>query len=570
MKLFSLQRGKGAFSFLVLLISIGASACSTQKTVKQRAFLELNGQPDLKQELRWSNGARPKTLDPAQAFAAPETDIARTLFEGLTELDGRTLSAMPALAEAWEHSDDFKIWKFRIRGNAKWSNGEPVTARDIVDSWNRLLKIADKSPAFDLLLNFKREGRQQVQKFRLTGSSNKDTSPSNSIDTQNAIVANSERLSVYAENENLVRIELVKGDRNLPELLTHPIFRPVYTKRRTSFDLAAQKQNSDDLVTNGAFRLDEISDDRISLVRSENYWNNTGVKLEKIHFLTFDNSEAALNSYREGKVDLITNAEFSAAALKLLEPYEDLQRITFSALNYYEFNRERAPLNDVRVRRALSMAIERERLVESELQGTARAANGFLPFTEKTSFRIEQDISVARQLLADAGYKGGKGFPTLRLVVNRNELQLRIARQVVKMWQDNLGITVEIVPAETSDMDKIRQSGDYDLIRRGAVLPVPDELAAMLILFEKNANRAKNASFQENSENSENKAFQNNIGSQIITEAAAIAEMPAVPLSYPTANMLIRPYVKGLDPNAFEAIDPRKLYIDTEWQPVKK
>ena len=169
-------------------------------------------------------------------------------------------------------------------------------------------------------------------------------------------------------------------------------------------------------------------------------------------------------------------------ALKLLAPYGDLRQTTHNALNLYDFNTRSAPFSDRRVREAPSTAIDRQRIVDSEFQGTAEAADEEL-FTDLAGRRRLARLrhpAYARDLLTRAGYANGVGFPTVRLVVNRNDAQQRVARLVARMWKQNLGIETELIVKDPTEMDAVRASGEYDVIRRGVVIPTSDENATTL------------------------------------------------------------------------------------------
>ncbi len=174
--------------------------------------------------------------------------------------------------------------------------------------------------------------------------------------------------------------------------------------------------------------------------------------IERVSFVPSENAEGALAAYRAGEVDAVTNADFKPLALKLLTPYDDFQRTTHSALNFYQFNSDKTQFKDVRVRKALAISIERERLTEDELDGASHPAMNFSPFSEK--LKLTQDVDQAQKLMSDAGFAEGKDFPAIQLVINRNDVQKRIARAVSKMWKKNLNIETEIIVKETEDYDQ--------------------------------------------------------------------------------------------------------------------
>ena len=580
------MRNHSAQRYLISLTATTAfllfSACTQLKQPEPAPYFAETAAPPM-QELRWSNGKAPKSLDPAKASAAPETDIARALYEGLTDLDPKTLDAVPAAAEKWESSEDRRTWRFYLRDDAVWSNGKKLKAQDFVRSWKRLVELGDETAHKELLANIRGLEKKAagVQDPKLP-----DFIPSPSPEPANANSANANGTApsparspaaanegVVAESETIVRVELIHPDKDLPKLVSHPIFRPVFDGEK-----ADTKQAT---VTNGPFRLSSLNADGLILDKSETYWDRDAVKLERVSFVAAATPEKALEAYRTGKIDAVSNAEFSPAALKLLEPFDDFRRTTYNALNFYEINTTKAPFSDRRVRQALAMTIEREKLTEGELQGTTRPADRFLPAGSGSEIRLSADVSRAQNLLGEAGFPDGEGFPVVRLLINRNDAQQRIARSVAQMWKQNLGLETEIVVKETAELDAARTLGDFDVIRRGVVLPTADETASLLSIFgppvaapasgpsatpdpridfrRGNSNSGPSAEEAELTENSA-------AAVPIITENEALYELRAIPLYFPTSYSLVKPYVKGFDSNALDSPSLKTIEIDPNWR----
>jgi oligopeptide transport system substrate-binding protein len=593
----------------------------------------------------------PKTFDPAGASAPPETDLVRALYDGLTDTDTKTLNAVPAIALEWTASEDHKIWTFKLRDDAKWSNGKPVTAKDFVLSWKRLAEMGEDVPHHGLLknivgMNSKNASRNRKVATAAPGSRPK-TSPAkrdekrltdkdpikpktkdldapstskepstvagkkNTAPTGSKTAADRSRkttvIGVEAIGDYELLVTLVQSDKEFPKLVAHPVFRPVYDDGE---EFEANKLNPQ-IVTNGAFSVVSVADDGVLLKRSEHYWNRARVKLERVRFVPSKDAESALTAYREGKVDAVTNAQFEPLALKLLTPYFDFRRITHSALNLYEFNRQKAPFNDRRVREALAISIERARLTEDEMDGATTPANKYLPFSTKAQkVTLAHNSRKARELLKTAGFADGQGFPKVRLVVNRNNIQQRIAKSVAKMWKKELNIETEVVVTELSEIEATRRNGDFDILRRGVVLPTSDETANMLAIFkptkQENALKPKSKKIKSDSGKSEKSLdIPNDIAAEsnktrpdvdhsssgddgdrkisdekseeliidvgedeyILTEEDALIEVPGIPLYFPTSYSLVKPYVLGFDMNSLDAPSLKDVEIDRNWQP---
>ncbi len=602
-----------SFSPFLLLIFLLAflTACSELESPKTEPFYSQTAPPQ-KKEFRWSNGKMPKTFDPAMASAPPETDVVRAIFEGLTDTNPKTLETVPAIAEKWTASADFKTWTFHLRKDAKWSNGERVTANDFVRSWKRLAELGIKVPHHRLLKNIvgmhvirqqnvleipveqvdilpnpiveptvpfiKRNETTPPQRFQPEA----ETPPIKNVQKQEP------KFGAEAVDNYTLKVSLVNADKNFPALVAHPVFRPIHGDGK---DFEDGKLNAA-IVTSGAFRIFSIGQDGITLDRAEYFWNKEKIELERVHFVPTENAEKALEAYRQGIVDAVTNVDFEPLALKLLTPYDDFRLTTHSAINFYEFNRRKKPFDDRRVREALAIAIERERLTEGEMEGATKPALSFLPF-EKNENKLTQDIERAKNLLAEAGFPNGENFPTVNLVVNRNDVQQRIARSVTKMWKQALNISAEIHVKESTELETARESGDFDVIRRGAVLPTTDETANMLSIFapdvespesateEKtsggilgeqtettSADHSKTATAeQENAEaatETSDEALKNKL---ILTEEDAISELPAIPLYFPTSYSLVKPYVQGFEINTLDAPSLKEVKIDNNWKP---
>jgi len=577
---------------IALLITI-LPGCSELKKPTSEPYYAGTAAPR-RQEFRWSNGKAPKTIDPARAAAPPETDLVRAVFEGLTEVDAKTLTEKPAAAESWTASEDFKTWTFYLRADARWSNGKPVTAEDFVRSWRRLGELGESVAHHDLLSNivgFPLKKKEVVAPTTdlLQNSNGRATEPplpsappsreqpteqnTNSTTTGPAPAP----FGVSAPDVRTVQILLIAPDKDFPKLVANAIFRPVFNNGKDLGD-----KLSADVVTNGAFRVAEVNAGGVTLERSETYWNRDTVKLERVAFVSTENAEQALAAYKSGDIDAVTNADFEALALKLLEPFEDFRRRTHAALNFYEINHEKSPFDDRRVREALAISIERERLTEGEMGGLTQPALSFLPFSGSGDVKIVQDKEKARDLLEEAGFPNGKNFPVIKLVVNRNDTQQRVARAVARMWKQNLNLETEVVIKENAELEEARTVGDFDLIRRGVVFATADELMSILSVLKPAAHSTDTGPARSGSAdigveardplpNPANASSQGNarqIESPDVTmsEENAIYELWAIPIYFPTTYSLVKPYVSGFEMNSLDAPSLSDVSIDADWQ----
>ncbi len=649
---YKIQKKSVCFYAHLCLISLILlfTACSELEKPKPEPFYAETA-PPVKKEFRWSNGKMPKSFDPALAAAPPETDVVRALYEGLTDTNPKNLKTIPSVAIDWSASEDNKTWTFMLRRDAKWSNGEQVTAKDFVRSWKRLAAMGDKVSHYKLLNNI--VGMQVAEKEetpvkestqldvfskqplnqnlpQLFKKPNIDSNtaqksevkptPPNKTENEKKVDSiteeqpkNAEKQKTGEKNETItepkfgveavdnfiLRVSLVQPDKDFPALVANPIFRPIYGDGR---EFEEDKLNAG-IVTNGAFRIFSIGQDGITLDRAEHYWNKGQIDLERVRFVPTANAESALEAYRKGEVDAVTNADFEPLALKLLTPFDDFERTTHSALNFYEFNQNNAPFNDRRVREALTIAIERERLTDGDMDGASKPAVRFLPFAEDTKVELKQDNEKAQDLLKEAGFSNGENFPTINLVINRNNTQQRIANSVAKMWKENLNIETKVTVKESNELDIAKKAGDFDLIRRGIVLPTTDELANMLAMFPPQLPKIETKSPDEKVKLNEvptvekpkiesnlsekitpdtpkdETSGKENLASEIpensaetetiLTEEEAMSELPAIPLYFPTSYSLVKPYIQGFEINTLDAPSLKDVRIDNNWQPKK-
>lgn len=565
---------------LLLVLSIAPSGCFVAESYQPyygRVVVRSS------QDFRWIDGGLPQTFDPAFAAAPPDTDLVRAIFEGLTDYDPQTLAPVPAVATSWESSDEGRTWIFHLRADARWSNGESVTAKDFVDSWQRTMKIGDLAPHTNLLDNIR--GARTVSAAERPPANGKrarlNQDSRSAVSSRPDSKPESRRLGVEAVSDRQLRVHLQSPDLNFPALVAHPVFRPV---KLTDED-TMQRIGPLGLVSNGAFMLAKSGADRVLLERAGNYWDKNEVSIERVEFVGAKDSETALAAYHAGEVDAVTNSAFEPLALKLLAPYKDFRRETYGALTYYSFNLSRQPFDDVRVREALAIAIDRDRLSQDELGGATEPAKKFLPEAMSGSKVVvakaellEKDIQHARELLADAGFPDGDGFPTVKLLINRNEQQRLVAQSIASMWRSVLNIETEITMKTWDEYEAAIRAGDYDIVRRGMVMQTTDELTNIRALFQQDsppvesdaAGPTMGSANSSAGANGERSADQKTSTQPLIqSEAEALNELRAIPLYFASSYALVKPYVSGFDSNVLDMPSLKHVRIDTNWREPK-
>lgn len=501
-----------------------------------------------KQQFRWSHGGLPQVFDPALAAAPPDTDLIRAVFEGLTDYDPKTLKPVPGVAVRWESSPDSRVWTFYLRDDARWSNGERVTAQDFVSSWTRTIKLGNRAPHTNLMHNIEGVGSAVVS------SANSEAGTSESA----------ARLGVEALDEHILRVNLRRPDINFPALVAHPVFRPVKLP-----DTAPSQEDPKQVVSNGPFSVEQSDDERVLLKKAEHYWGRNDVALEQVEFVDTPDSEAALRAYRDGEVDAVTNAAFEPLAIKLLLPYEDFRRTTFGAVNYYIFNAAREPFDDVRVREALAIAIDRESISQNALGGSTKPARKFLPDEMTQSEQpvvvkpnlLEKNVERARELLREAGFPEGKGFPRVRLLINRNDQQRMVAEAIAVMWREALSIETEIVMKPWEEYSVALVTGEFDIARRGLVMQTTDEFTNMQMMFADTPAIASADS--QNGDADEASTARTDV---IATEEQALRQLKALPIYFASSYALVKPYVDGFDTNVLDAPSLKSVRINLGWR----
>lgn len=556
-------------ALLLLALSLTPSACFTDQS--SDTFYGSVVVPR-EQKFRWIDGTLPQTFDPAFAAAPPDTDLVRAIFEGLTDYDPQSLTPVPAVAKRWESANEGRTWTFYLREDARWSNGEAVVAKDFVDSWRRTMRIGDLAPHTDLLSNIVGAAAVSVPALPPRNGAARNGRVSSEA---NASERAESRFGAEAVAEHVLRVRLQVPDLNFPALVAHPVFRPI----KIAPDNSLKRIDATGLVSNGAFSLSQQDENRVLLERADNYWAKNEVNLDHVEFIGAANAEAALAAYRAGEVDAVTNSAFEPLALKLLAPYQDFRRETYGALTYYSFNMSHAPFDDVRVREALAIAIDRDRLAQDEMGGATEPAKKFLPETKSETTKVviskadllERDANRARELLTAAGYPNGQGFPVVRLLINRNEQQRQIATSIATMWRSVLNVETEIVIKGWEEYEIAIRSGDYDVVRRGMVMQTTDELTNIRAIFQQDNQPAATPSPGVGAGTAVNGRENPDAAKPLIieSEADALKELRAIPLYFASSHALVKPYVTGFDSNLLDVPSLRRVRIDTSWTPPK-
>ncbi|WP_372513670.1 ABC transporter substrate-binding protein [Serratia fonticola] len=396
-----------------------------------------------------NNGSEVASLDPHKVEGTPESNIILNLLEGLVSTDTNGHLA-PAAAESWENTD-YQTWTFHLRPGAVWSDGSPVTAQDFVYSWQRLADPKTGSP-YASYLQYAR------------------------IEHIDAILAGKkppESLGVSAIDEKTLKVTLSEPVPYFVSMLSHTSMKPVKQSVVEKFgDKWTLPQN---YVGNGAYRLSEwVVNERIVLVRSPSYWNNSKTVIEQATFLPLSSEVSDINRYRSGEID-ITNSAIPPnlyAKMKREIP-EQLHVNPYLCTFYYEINNQRAPFTDERVRAAVKLTLDRD-IIANKIMGQGQIpAYSFTPtFTEGGNFSQpewagwtqEKRNEEAKKLLSQAGFTAEKPLK-FTLLYNTSDQNKQQAIAAASMWKKNLGAQVTLQNQEWKTSLQSRHEGQFDVAR---------------------------------------------------------------------------------------------------------
>ncbi len=396
-------------------------------------------------DLVFINGVEPESIDPAVVIDQAGMRISSALFEGLCRIDVAG-KPEPGMAERWEISADRKVYTFHLRPDAVWSDGVPLTTRDFVYSWHRVLAPdfgADYASQFYVIRNARAYHEGKLKDFAQVG--------------------------VAALDDHTLRIELENPTPYFLDLCAFTTFAPVPQRIVEKHGSAWIKPGI--LIGNGSYTLAEwLLDDHIALRRNERYWDAANVPLRTIDVLPISEPNTAINYFLTGQADLILDKGMvptSLAAKLKQQPY--FHTGPFLGSFFTRFNVRRAPFDNAKVRRAFSLAIDRKRVTEKITRLGERAAFSLTPPGAGQDYQPppgpEFDLNRARQLLAEAGYSGGKGFPRVEYLYFPKPVERNIAVELQAMWKEHLGISVDLVKQEWKIyLDSMREVR-YDLCR---------------------------------------------------------------------------------------------------------
>jgi oligopeptide transport system substrate-binding protein len=501
--------------------------------------------------LHMGNGAEPQDLDPHIVTGVTEHNIISALLEGLVGKNPETLAPEPAVAVSWEIRDEGKTYLFRLRPEAKWSNNDPVTAHDFVYAWQRALMPAlGNQYAYMLypVLNAESFNKGQITDFSQVG--------------------------IRAIDDHMLEVRLTAPTPYFLGLLDHystfPVHRATIEKFGQIDTRGSQWTRAGNFVGNGPFRLMSWEQNRVIVVeKNPAYWDAATVKLDAIHFHPVGQINTEERMFRAGQLH-ITYAmpEEKIPAYKKDNPAV-LKSHPYLGTYFYRLNTTVPPLNDVRVRRALAMTIDREAIVNNVTRGGQIAAYTLTPpdtlgYTARAA--IPYDVEQARRLLAEAGYPNGQGFPELTLLFNTLETHQKIAEAVQQMWKQALGINISLQNQEWKVYLESERTMSYQISRASWIGDYIDPNTFLdMFITDGGNNRSGWSSPQYDAliaqaaltpdQQARYELFQQ-------AESILMNEVPLIPIYTYAKNYLLSPRVKGWYTNLMDYHPYKYVYLE--------
>jgi oligopeptide transport system substrate-binding protein len=640
------------------LISAGCAAAAGNR--------EFFGKSDPPREniLRYVSGSEPESLDPQISAGQNEARLYMALYEGLIEYDPKTTAPVPAIAERWEVNKDFSEITFHLRKNARFSNGDPITAGDFVYTIRRGLDpvVASTNAALAYYIRYAQafnEGAVFVldpgsqtfllEKDFLAGDEQPATqapgkgatptakTPGQPLSSQaiesvaaeyppipeeqtpdadtpfhrflhspprvvlpgdekgrkkaldanpklKAAVAGKEFVPVKAEDVGVeavddytLRISLAQQAPFFISLMPHQFFRVIHRKTIEQFGPAWTEPHH--IVTSGPFKLEAWKPyDRIVVARDPMNWDASKVKLDRIVFYMLVENVTMLNLYKAGELDAMYNHTVPAAWLEVIGPMKDFMDAPEAAIDYYRFNTTKEPTKDVRVRKALNMALNKKALADWRHVKplTAFTPTGIFPGypqPEGDPFNPEQ----AKRLLVEAGYGDASGnfdpakfsATEIEMITNPDGNNLTYADFIQAQWKQNLGVTIQIRIMESKTFYAAQAKLDYKGISRfGWSADYMDPFTFLGLFYTPTGNNGTgwwDPKYVELLDEA-NRTVDHQKRYEILAQAEKLLldAQPIMPITIGTTRWMKKPYVKGMYPNATTLIPWKWVYIERD------
>jgi oligopeptide transport system substrate-binding protein len=529
---------------LTALFVLLASACS----LNYESNVESGNRDQI---LHLGNGDEPQELDPHITTGIPEFHIQHALFEGLVAKHPKTMAIEPGVAETWEVSEDLKRYTLHLRHDARWSNGDPITAGDFVYSWKRAL-----TPALGNLYAYMFYPIQNAQEY-FEGK----------LDDFNLV-------GVHAPDDYTLVVDLKAPTPYFLQLLDHHSYFPVHPPTIEKFGAFGERgtrwTRPGNFIGNGPFTLKEWKLNRILIVeKSPTYWDAARVRLKEIHFYPIPNGSTEERMFRAGQLHITERVPLEKINVYKRDNPAALSISPYLGTYFYRFNTTHKPLDDKRIRMALALSINREQIVERVTKGGQIPAYNFTPpdtngYTPRA--RISYDIDRARALLAEAGYPEGRDFPSLELIYNTDEGHRSVAIALQEMWKQALNINIRLSNNDWKVYLDRESHLDYELSRAGWIGDYLDPTNFLDLFVTNGGNNRTGWSNQRYDEllNQAGMTGDQTARYELLQEAEAILmeEVPVAPVYTYTRVRLIDPTVRGWEDNILDQHPYKYVHLE--------
>jgi oligopeptide transport system substrate-binding protein len=520
--------GLGALASLSLLPGCG----------KHETRIELG---DRQKVLHIGNGTEPQDLDPHTITGDIEHHIVMSLIEGLVSEAPDDLHPVPGVAESWEISPDRTVFTFHLRPNARWTTGDPVTAQDFVDSFERVLMpelASDYSYMLYPMKNAEAFNTGTLKDFNEVGAK--------------ALGAQTLQITLHSPTPYFL------------SLITNPAWYPVHIPTIKKFGDIADRANRWTLpghfVGNGSFVLKEWKVNAyVRVQKNPDYWDAANVKLNGIYFYPTENVDAEERAFRAGMLHITKDVPQTKIQVYQKQFPDLITAKPILSTYYYRFNVTRPPLNDKRVRRAMAMAIDRDSICKNVARGGQVPAYNLTPpgiagYTAKA--KIPDDLALAKKLLAEAGFPEGKGFPETTILFNTHEGHKAIAEAIQEMWRKNLGINIRLRNEEWKVFLDTTLKLNYDVARAAWGGDYVDPNTFLDLMVTGGGNNQTGWSNKEYDRLIEEAARTGDMQKRFElfqqAEAILVDEVPIVPIYFYTRPTLIHHSVRNFFPTVLD------------------
>ncbi|MEK4275417.1 MULTISPECIES: peptide ABC transporter substrate-binding protein [Paenibacillus] len=516
------------------------------------------------QILKINLSAEPPTLDPAQAKDSQTNTVLKFLYEGLVRIDADG-KEQAGVAKDWTISEDGLKYVFNLNPDAKWSNGDAITAEDFVRSWERALKPETASPyAYQLYYIKGAEGYNLSKDETYKGTKVTDFS----------------QVGVKATDEHTLEVTLENPTPYFLGLTAFYTYYPVHASADTNDKFFTDYKN---MIVNGPFVMDQYSKgQKIVVKKNDGYHAAADIKLAQIDMSLTNSSASELQAYKSGQLDYTgaPNGEIPSDQIPSVkaELPDEFKATGIASTYYYQFNVNEAPFNNVKIRKAFAMAIQRQLIVDKVTQGGQIPAFGFVPpgiRGENGEFRDEhkddyftENVEEAKALLAEGMKEEGyTTLPAVTLIYNTSDGHAKIALAVADMWKQNLGVDVKTENQEWGVFLENRQNQNFQVARAGWSADYNDPYNFLEMWTTGNTNNDSKFSNEQYDKDVKDTVKSADPAARMAAFADAEKiliqdEMGVMPIYYYTNVSLTKPYLKGVQLDFSGAIDFTRAYLE--------